>query len=158
MIRRSDNDAATRVANIVGAHRVMRLARQAGMRRFRYTRPWGLSQITAGEMAGFMHRIQRFIPHRHRDYGRYLLSHVVSSQRWGVAAFADDRLPRWHLYFKGGWGSGTGWVDHQVAYLQLHDERVSVAVLTHDDPSHEYGIETLRGVARRSLGHLQNRS
>ena len=27
--------------------------------------------------------------------------------------------PGWHLYFKGGWGSGTGWVDHQTALLTL---------------------------------------
>ena len=33
-------------------------------------------------------------------------------------------------YFKGGWGSGTGRVDNQVALLVKGDERVSVAVLT----------------------------
>jgi beta-lactamase family protein len=157
MIKRSDSSAATRVANIVGATRIERLARKAKMHRFHYRRPWGFTRITAGEMARFMDRIQRFIPVRHRDYARYLLSHVVDPQRWGLASFVDDRLPLWHLYFKGGWGSGTGWVDHQVAYMQLHGDRVAVAVLTHNDPSHGYGIETLRGIGRLLLDHLRHR-
>lgn len=157
MIKRSDNSAATRVANIVGPSRITRLARRAHMRGFHYTRPWGLSQITASDMARFMSRIQIYVPTRHRDYVRYLLSHVTGPQRWGLAAFVDDRLPEWHLYFKGGWGSGTGWVDHQVAYLQAHGRAVAVAVLTHNDPSHAYGIQTLRGIGRRLLGHLGDR-
>ncbi|MEA2476589.1 MAG: hypothetical protein QOC87_788 [Actinomycetota bacterium] len=157
MIKRSDNSAATRVANIVGPRRINRLARRAHMHGFHYARPWGLTQITAADMARFMDRIQKFIPRRHRGYARYLLSHVIGPQRWGLASFVDDRLPKWHLYFKGGWGSGTGWVDHQVAYIQLHGERVAVAVLTHNDPSHAYGIQTLRGIGWRLLGHLRAR-
>lgn len=31
-------------------------------------------------------------------------------------AIALVRPLGWRLYFKGGWGSGTGWVDHQVAH------------------------------------------
>jgi hypothetical protein len=53
------------------------------------------------------------------------------------------------LYFKGGWGSGTGWVDHQVALLTHGDERGSVAILTYHDGSRRYGEETLRGIALR---------
>ena len=61
------------------------------------------------------------------------------------------RPPGWALYFKGGWGSGTGWADHQVALLRRGRRRLSVAILITSSPSHAYGNETLRGVAARLL-------
>jgi hypothetical protein len=57
----------------------------------------------------------------------------------------------WNLYFKGGWGSGTGLVDHQVALYRAGDERFSLALFTRFDPDHAYGKETLRGLATRLL-------
>ena len=74
------------------------------------------------------------------------------SQRWGIARV---RPPGWALYFKGGWGSGTGWVDHQVALVRRGRRRLSVAILVTSSPSHEYGKETLRGVAARLLRGLR---
>lgn len=151
MIRRSDNTAATRVADEVGAWRMRRLGRVADMRRFTYTRPWGLSGITAADQARFFFRIERYIPRRHEDYARYLLSHVVERQRWGIGRVD---LGRWRLFFKGGWGSGTGRVDHQVAFLEKDGRRIAVAIMTEYSPSHSYGKRTLRGVARRLLHDL----
>jgi hypothetical protein len=81
----------------------------------------------------------------------HLLSSITPSQRWGVAKI---RLHGWKLYFKGGWGSGSGAVDHQVALLEKGEQRVSLAVLTTGSPSHEYGEETLRGVFARLLHRL----
>ena len=72
----------------------------------------------------------------------------------GSSAPPGSAASGWRLYFKGGWGSGTGWVDHQVALLTRGDERVSVAILTHLDGSHAYGKETLRGIAVRVLKGL----
>jgi hypothetical protein len=59
------------------------------------------------------------------------------------------------VYFKGGWGSGRGLVDHQVALLRRGRERVSVAVLTSGSPGHRYATETLRGVFERLLRPLR---
>ena len=65
------------------------------------------------------------------------------------------RLPAgWRLYFKGGWGSGTGRVDHQVALLARGHTRVSLAILTASDGTHAYGKETLRAIAARLLRGL----
>ena len=80
-----------------------------------------------------------------------LLSSIVPSQRWGIA---QVRPRGWALYFKGGWGSGSGLVDHQVALLTRGKERVSLVILTASDGSHAYGKETLRGVAKRLLRGL----
>ena len=154
MIKRSDNYSASRVRDIVGHARIRRLARAAGMKNFTVVRPWGASQITARDQARFFEEMERWIPERHERYARYLLSHIVPSQRWGLAHFADHRLPGWDLFFKGGWGSGTGRWTHQVAFLEKGGRRIAVAILTEYSPSHSYGARTLRGVARRLMANL----
>jgi hypothetical protein len=151
MIRRSDNVAATRVRDIVGNAAVRRLAHRVGMTRFRIAQVWGLSQITARDQTRYFLHIDRFVPKRHRRYAMRLLRTIVPSQRWGFAQVIPDG---WTLYFKGGWGSGTGAVDHQVGLLERGEDRVSIAVLTLNSPSHDYGKATLRGVAKRLLRGL----
>ena len=153
MITRSDSTAATRVRDIVGVDAIVRLAHDAGMRNFSYNSVWGLSRDSSRDQARFMYHLERFIPREHRHYARKLLSGIVPSQRWGIGRV---RPRGWKLFFKGGWGSGSGAVDHQVALLKRHGERVSVAILTESDPSHAYGKATLRGVAARLLHGLSN--
>jgi hypothetical protein len=155
MIRRSDNVAATRVRDIVGNRAVVRLARRAGMTRFVVAQVWGLSRITARDQSEFFLRIERLLPARHRAYALRLLRTIVPSQRWGLAQAIPDG---WTLYFKGGWGSGTGAVDHQVGLLARGEDRVAIAVLTVNSPSHAYGKATLRGVSRRLLEGLAQAS
>ena len=152
MIRRSDNPAANRFARIVGVAGLQRLARRAGMRRFAARYPaWGESRISAPDQVRFMQRIDGLIPRRHRRFAMELLETIVPSQRWGIAEVA----PRgWRLYFKGGWGTGTGLIDHQVALLTFGRQRVSIAILTQDNGSHDYGKQTLRGIAELLLGGL----
>jgi beta-lactamase family protein len=151
MIRRSDNAAASQVCNIVGTGGLARLARHAHMTRFHATRPWGLSSIDVADQTRFLLHIERHLPKRHRRYALGLLRTIVPSQRWGIARV---RPRGWALYFKGGWGSGTGWADHQVALLRRGRRRLSVAILITSSPSHEYGKEALRGVAARLLRGL----
>lgn len=152
MIRRSDNDTATRIADMLGPKPLNRLARKAGMRDFSYTRPWGLSQTSAGDQARFMFHVERYIPKRHRHYARWLLAHVIKPQRWGIGKVDTAG---WKKFFKGGWGSGTGAVDHQVVLLKRKDgTKVGLAVTTTNSPSHRYGKRTLKGVFRRLLRDL----
>ena len=152
MIKRSDSVAASRVADMLGPARIYRLARRAGMRHFHYIRhPWGNSTITAAEQARFMFELELYIPKRHEPYARYLLAHVVPSQRWGIGRL---RHPKWRLFFKGGWGSGTGSVCHQVAFLERGEMRIAIAVMITNSPSHDYATETLEGVFRRLLRRL----
>jgi beta-lactamase family protein len=152
MIRRSDNAAAGRVLGIVGPGRLRALAHRAGMRRFTpVTGIWGLSRIDAADQARYFLHVDELVAPRHRAYAMHLLNTITPTQRWGIARVKPFG---WRLYFKCGWGSGTGWVDHQVALLTRGDERVSVAILTHLDGSHPYGEETLRGIAVRLLKGL----
>lgn len=151
MIRRSDSVAATNVRDIVGLARIERLARRAHMRDFRYSPVWGLSRTSPRDQVRLVYRLRSYVPGRHRRYAAYPLSHVVPSQRWGVG-----RVPTrgWHLLFKGGWGSGSGRVDHHVALLRRGGRKIAIAVFTQFDPDHAYGKRTLHGVFARLLAGL----
>jgi hypothetical protein len=153
MIRRSDNATASLIRNMVGNGGLRRLARRAGMRRFApVAHPWGNSLVNAADQTRFFLRLDRYVPKRHRRRALRLLASIVPAQRWGVARVA----PRgWSLHFKGGWGSGTGAVDHQVALLRRGRLRVAVAVMTTANGSHAYAKATLRGVFRRLLRGLR---
>ena len=152
MIRRSDNDTATTIANQLGPRPLYRLARKANMRDFSYTRPWGRSQSSARDQARFMFHVEELIPKRHRGYARWLLAHVISSQRWGIGKV---KTPGWKKFFKGGWGSGTGAVDHQIVLLKRKNgTKTALAVMTTSSPSHAYGKRTLRGTFARLLRDL----
>jgi hypothetical protein len=151
MIRRSDSVAATEVRDLVGRRRIERLARATGMGDFRYRWVWGESRTSPRDQVRFMAHLMSYIPSRQRPYARYLLSHVIRSQRWGIGRVVPAG---WRLYLKGGWGSGTGRVDHQVALLRHGPHRVALALFTQFDPSHAYGKRTLRGLAARLLAGL----
>jgi hypothetical protein len=152
MIRRSDNAAATRAFDYLGAARVRATARRVGMRRFRLVPGvWGASRIDASDQTRFFLHFEAHVVARHRATALRLLRTVVASQRWGVARVRPDG---WQLYFKGGWGEGTDLIEHQVALLRSGAHRVAVAVLTSANPDRAYGEQTLRGVFARLLRGL----
>lgn len=148
MIQRSDNTAANRVYGIVGSGGLYRLARRVGMPTFTTMPVWGGSQITARDQTKLFLRFERYVVARHRDTALRLLGSIVSYQRWGVG---QVRPKGWALYFKGGW---TSVVENQVARYRRGSRRISIAVLTADNPSSAYGRQTQRGIARRLLRGL----
>jgi beta-lactamase class A len=151
MITVSDNDAATEVRSIVGNAGLSALAHRVGMTNFEPAAIWGESHITARDQTKFFLHIDSFIPKLHRAYAMRLLASITPSQRWGIGEVAPKG---WKLYFKGGWGYGTGLIDHQVVLLVRGCSRVSVAVLTMYDGNHAYGKATLKGMFARLLRGL----
>ena len=152
MITRSENTPATQIADRLGPGPLNDLADRAGMTSFAYTRPWGLSTTSARDQSRFLYDLELHLPERHRAYAKGLLGGIVPEQRWGIGQVAT---PDWTPYFKGGWGSGTGATDHQVVLLEhASGTRIGLAVMTRNNPSHEYGKETLRGVFSRLLADL----
>jgi hypothetical protein len=144
MIQRSDNLAATRVLAFVGAYGIYGLAHRAGMRSFQLDPIiWGLSRIDAADQSRFFLHLDGQVVARHRATALHLLSTVTPAQRWGIGQL---HLHRWQLYFKGGWGSGSGAVEHQIVLLRHGAIRISLAVLITASPSHAYAKQTLRGV------------
>jgi hypothetical protein len=151
MITESDNYAASRVDSIVGYSGLQGVADRVGMTNFANATPWGETHITARDQTKFFLHIDSYIAKRHQGYAMHLLNAIIPSERWGIGEVA----PRgWKLYFKGGWGYGTGLLDHQVVLLRRGCARVSLAVLTMYDGSHDYGKDTLKGMFQRLLHHF----
>jgi Protein of unknown function (DUF3152)/Beta-lactamase enzyme family len=152
MIRYSDNDVANAVYASLGDAPLYRLARRAGMRRFDVSGYWANALLTAADQARFMARLDRLVPRRRgRAYVRALLSSIVAWQAWGIPEVARPR--GWRTFFKGGWrDTASGQLVHQVARLERPGATITIAVLTDGNPSHEYGRETVRGIAARLLG------
>jgi len=151
MIRASANGPASELVVRLGRRRIEHVARLGGMRHFHLAAPWGLSTVTARDLTRFALRFESLVPARHRAYAMRLWRTIVPAQRWGIFRVS----PRgWTVHAKGGWGSGTGWADHQVVLLTRGKERVAAAVLTMSDGTHAYGKATLRGMFRRLLRGL----
>jgi hypothetical protein len=162
MIKKSDDHAKDKVFNYVGFDGLRALAKRVGMTRFETSYHWGRSKITASDQSRFMLHLDGFITGpdptivaHHRAKALKLLTQIVSSQRWGM--WKVD-TPGWEKHGKGGWGAKTGWVNSQVFLLTRGPMRLAVAILTHNDPSHDYGSETLRAVGKRLLRGLNEQS
>ncbi len=152
MIKRSNNETATRIDEMLGRAPLEDLADDAEMKGFEWRdQPWGLCKTTARDQALFMRTLQHYVPNRHWNYARRLLASITPSQRWGIGKVP---VRGWHLHFKGGWGSATGAVNHQVVLLTKDGRRIGLAVTTENSPSHSYGKETLERTFRILLRDL----
>ena len=148
MITVSSNDAADSIYYRVGDAALYSVARLAHMTQFSVAGYWGNAHFSAEDQARLFKRIDRLVPKRSRAYARGLLSSIVSYQRWGFSRYATRR--GWHTFFKGGWRTtGLGSLVHEAALFEPKGRRFSLVVLTDGNPSHDYGTETLRGVAQR---------
>jgi Beta-lactamase enzyme family len=158
MIHVSDNEAADAVWELDGDRRLRALARRAGMTDFSIEGIWANAMISAADQARYFFEMESLIPPRFRHFADHLLSHIAGYESWGIPAVA--RPHGWTVYFKGGWrGTWRGQLVHQIARLHKHGERLAIAVMTDGDPSMEYGIETIEGVAKRLLGtHASRRT
>lgn len=148
MITASSNDAADTVYYRVGDAALYQLGEAAGMTSFSVAGYWANAHFSAEDQARLFNRIDKLTPKRSRAYARSLLSSIVSYQRWGFSSYSG--AAGFKTFFKGGWrGTGLGQLVHEAALFERGSTRVSMAVLTDGNPSHEYGTETLRGVAQR---------
>jgi hypothetical protein len=151
MITRSDNRLATAVFSRVGGAALRDLARRARMRGFSVGGAWSGATFSAADQARFFYGCDRLVPRRSRGYARRLLSSIVSWQRWGFSRYSLGA--GFSTFFKGGWRrTSRGRLVHEAALFERGPLRLSMAVLTDGNPSHDYGTATLRGVAARIFG------
>jgi hypothetical protein len=150
MIHSSDNEAASAVFAIVGESGLARVAREARMTDYASgDGVWGFTEISAADMARFFLIQDSLIPHQFVGYARWLLSNIEPSESWGVPAVAR---PRFEVFFKGGWLPEIEGLVNQAARLERPRDTFAMAVLTRDDPSMDYGEDTIEGVTARLLG------
>jgi hypothetical protein len=149
MITYSDNAAADSIYYRVGDPGLDRVAQAVGMRRFAVSGYWANAQVTAADMARLFANLDAVMAGPEREFALGLLGSVIPEQSWGVPEVAAGR---WAVRFKGGWReTARGALVHQAAELRDDGRRLSIAVLTDGQASHQYAIRTVRGVALRLL-------
>ncbi|MFI9581933.1 serine hydrolase [Streptomyces sp. NPDC052236] len=152
MITKSDNAATTTLWNQLGTTKVKNFLAAANMTR---TIPgtggyWGLTQISAGDERLLMNLLalkNTVLTDASRGYTLGLMYKVVSSQRWGVSAGAPSTA---RVQIKNGWLSRAthGWRVHSVGAFTSGGHSYTISVLTHDNSSMQYGVDTIQRVAR----------
>ena len=152
MITESDNDAASDLWDDVG---------RAGLEHFldlaTMTQTvlgdgpyWGLTQITPRDetrLLGILTSKNSVLDATGRDYVLRLMADVIPDQRWGVSAGKPARVT---VHLKNGWLPLTAddWVINSIGCFENSDRYYSIVILTDDDPSMTYGIDTIEDVAR----------
>ncbi|MBI4302416.1 MAG: serine hydrolase, partial [Chloroflexi bacterium] len=158
MITESDNDATTALWDELGGGAAI----EAYLRSIGVTDIvpnssdyWGASRASAKAVALLFAKIafSDILDQPKRQLALELLSEVIPSQRWGVTAgVPDEQPPGTVIGLKDGWYPARyAWWVNSAGILVPGDARpaYAIAVLTRGQPSWEYGIETIEGVAER---------
>jgi beta-lactamase class A len=158
MITVSDNDSATALWEYVGGGAAVEATLQAmGLTA---TKPnpmeaWGASRSTPRETALLFTKLAlgEILDEERRTLALELLGAVIPDQTWGVlAGVPTDQPERAVIAIKDGWNPTQGgwWVNSAGLVLPLIDRPAyAMAVLTRQQPTMEYGIATIEGVASR---------
>ena len=152
MITESDNDAASDLWTDVGRSFLQHFLDLAGMTHT-FLGPgiyWGLTQITASDEMRLLRLLvtkNTVLDTASRDYALDLMAQVIPSQRWGVTAGAPRGLT---AHVKNGWLplATHGWRIHSIGDFTGRGGGYSIVVLTQDNPSMPYGIDTIEAIAK----------
>ncbi|MBT2387908.1 serine hydrolase [Streptomyces sp. ISL-1] len=152
MITKSDNAATSALWKQLGVTKIQGFLNAAKMSR---TIPgsggyWGLTQISAGDQMLLLNLLalkNTVLTDASRGYTLGLMYKVVASQRWGVSAGAPSTA---RVQIKNGWLSRAthGWRVHSVGAFTSGGHSYTISVLTHDNSSMQYGVDTIQRVAR----------
>ncbi|MGW1226844.1 serine hydrolase [Streptomyces sp. NPDC002530] len=152
MITKSDNDATTALWKQLGAAKVSAFLKAAGMTR---TVPgsggyWGLTQINAQDeqrLLTLLTEKNSVLTDSARSYELGLMAKVVSSQRWGTPAGAPSSVS---VHVKNGWlqRATHGWRVHSIGTFKGNGHDYVLTVLTQDNATMTYGVDTIQAVAR----------
>ena len=150
MIEYSDNNAATYLWNDVGHTRLNQFIKAATMTETELNSDgyWGLSEITARDELQLMRLLTEHnsvLTDSSRAYELNLMNHVVSYERWGIPAGAPSGLT---VYVKNGWlNDPVLWVINSIGAIEGHGRNYTMASLTYNNPSEQYGINTVQAIA-----------
>lgn len=151
MITQSDNDAATDLWDEIGLSRLQHFLDLAEMDQTLLGEDgyWGLTQVTAHDemlLLKLLTRPNSVLTAASRAYQLGLMARVISSQRWGTPAGAPAGVD---VHVKNGWlPDSSGWHVNSIGAFTGKDRNYLIAVLTDENPSEQYGIDTIQAVAR----------
>jgi beta-lactamase class A len=152
MITESDNDAASDLWADVGRADLQHFLDLARMTQTHLgpSGYWGLTQITAYDETLLLQLLLNQNPvldSSSRDYVLDLMARVIPEQRWGVPVGAPTSLT---VHVKNGWLplATHGWRIHSIGCFTGRGGGYSIVVLTQDNPTMTYGIDTIEAVAQ----------
>ncbi|MFE9259159.1 serine hydrolase [Streptomyces sp. NPDC006879] len=151
MITVSDNTAATNLYNSLGVPFIEYTIRRCGMRDtvLNTTGEWGLTQVTAQDEMKQLNVYtvnDKVLSPANQEYGLTLMNEVVPEQRWGTPFGAPPGIT---VHNKNGWLQRVhrAWRVHSLGIFTGRGRLYQMAVLTDEDPSMSYGIETIQRIA-----------
>jgi hypothetical protein len=151
MITQSDNDAATYLWNEVGMSRLQHFLNLAQMSETELGQDgyWGLTQLTAHDEMLLLRLLtgpNSVLSAYSRSYALGLMAQVIPSQRWGTPAGAPSYVT---VHVKNGWlPDDTGWHINSIGAFTGDNRNYMMVVLTDDNPTENYGINTIQAVAK----------
>ena len=162
MIEDSDNAAATRLWHAVGGAASIRSFNAAvGLT---HTSPspcvdcpgfpwpgWGLTTTTPTDQIPLLRELvepNALLAAAERSYALSLMENVTQSQRWGITGGVPHQAT---VALKNGWlpldSAGTNWQINSVGWISGGRADYLMAVLTTGNPTEQYGIDTINGLA-----------
>ncbi|MFF4114944.1 serine hydrolase [Streptomyces sp. NPDC001714] len=152
MITKSDNDATTRLWKQLGLTKIKGFLSAAGMTQ---TTPgangyWGLTQIDVHDEQKLLALVtakNTVLSDNARAYILKLMGQVISSQRWGTPYGAPSGVS---VHVKNGWlqRATHGWRVHSLGTFTGGGHDYQMTVLTQDNSTMSYGINTIQAVAK----------
>lgn len=152
MITQSDNAAATSLWNDAGMYWLQHFLNLAKMTHTVLGSDgyWGLTEITAHDesrLLGLLVKRNSVLTTTNRDYELYLMSKVISSQRWGTPVGVPSSYV---VHVKNGWlpVSGYGWFINSLgAFTRSNGRTYTLDVLTDHNQTMSYGVTTVEDIA-----------
>jgi Beta-lactamase enzyme family len=112
---------------------------------------WGLSTTTAVDQISLLRAVLQAnsqLTTADRRYALGLLENVTPSQRWGVSGGVPLRAT---VALKNGWlplnDADTDWQINSIGWISGDGRSYLIAVLSTGNPSEQYGIDTIDGLA-----------
>ena len=169
MIKDSDNDAATSLwYEVGGPDKIRAFNAQAGLIR---TSPsscvvcpgfpwpgWGLTTTIPADQITLLRELVEpgiLLTPADRSYALSLMENVIPSQRWGVSGGVPAGVT---VALKNGWlplnSSDTNWQVNSVGWISGRGRDYLMAVLTTGNPTEQYGVRTIDGLATLVWGDM----
>jgi hypothetical protein len=169
MIEDSDNDAATSLwYEVGGAAKISSFNAAVGLTS---TVPsscvvcagfpwpgWGLTTTVPTDQLALLRELVMpgpLLTGAERRYALSLLENVTPSQRWGVSGGVPPQVT---VALKNGWlpldSTGDDWQINSVGWISGRGRNYLLAVLTTGNPTEQYGIDTINGLAALVWQHM----
>ncbi|MFC7527505.1 serine hydrolase [Actinoplanes sp. GCM10030250] len=160
MIRFSDNASTTALFNLLGrASAIGACNKRLGLTQTKVNSAWGLTRTTVKDQVQLLSELaddKSELSEASRAYADKLMGSVAPDQDWGVPAAAKTGET---ATVKNGWlqrsTENNLWIINTVGRITGENVDVSIAVLSHTNPTMDGGIGVVQKVAKLTRTHLK---